>query len=266
MIDNGNRKKILVGIDGSEAAIGAALWAVDEAVDRALVMHLVYAISAAAVESQDYEDQVRQAKAELQAACAAVTATGRGVQVQTRIGTGPPAQVLIDESGDADMLCVGSVGIGRYAREVCGSTATAVAAKAQCPVAVIRPTTHAGPDDIAWIVTASTREPGRAVVVERAMQEARLRGAPVLLLGEPGRKLAGEGDLDREVALWRNRFPGVHVYPIEKSADVPRFLYTHDEPVTLAVVGGFETEQLVKILGPYRRQASRRGSSVLVAR
>ena len=35
---------IVVGIDGSKAAIGAALWAVDEAVSRDIPLRLLYAI------------------------------------------------------------------------------------------------------------------------------------------------------------------------------------------------------------------------------
>ena len=35
---------VVVGIDGSRAAVGAALWAVDEAVSRDIPLRLVYAI------------------------------------------------------------------------------------------------------------------------------------------------------------------------------------------------------------------------------
>ena len=39
---------VVVGVDGSDAALAAALWAVDEAVDREAPLRLVHAIGGAA--------------------------------------------------------------------------------------------------------------------------------------------------------------------------------------------------------------------------
>jgi hypothetical protein len=53
---------------------------------------------------------------------------------ETEIPRGPAAPVLVEASRDAEMMCVGSVGIGRYARSILGSTATELVKKAHCPV------------------------------------------------------------------------------------------------------------------------------------
>ena len=66
----------------------------------------------------------------------AVEAGRKPVKIETETPRGPAGPVLVEASRDAEMICVGSVGIGRYARSILGSTATELAEKAHCPVAV----------------------------------------------------------------------------------------------------------------------------------
>jgi nucleotide-binding universal stress UspA family protein len=51
---------------------------------------------------------------------------------------GNPAKVLIDQSGQADLLVVGSRGHGGFAGMLLGSISQHVSAHADCPVVVIR--------------------------------------------------------------------------------------------------------------------------------
>lgn len=243
---------VVAGIDGSETAIQAARWAVEEAITLNVPLRLVYVTKATHPSSDDYEHDVRQGKAALHQAQNAIESIGRPVRVETAIITGPPSAALIAESQHAGMICVGTVGIDRYARSILGSTATDLAEKAHCPVAIIRPQEddESRRQDINWIVVAVSYDPTRETVVEKALQEARLRGAPVLAVGE-SRTIHGSGEgLDDEVGQWRQRYPDVHIYPVAEKADLASFLRHCDERLQLVVIGGSEADQLAHIVGP----------------
>jgi nucleotide-binding universal stress UspA family protein len=262
MTESASPKSVVAAIDGSGTAINAALWAVDEAIARSSPLRLVCVTKATHPTAEDYYADMHHAEASIRAAQDAVEATGRPVKVETAILSGPTAFNLIEESQSADMICVGSVGIGRSARAILGSIATELAEKAQCPVAIIRPQDEIPRDevDIRWIVVAVTDEIDNESVIESAMGEARLRQTPVLMLG-------GRDGLDDIVAQWKGCYPDVHVYPVSDGADVARFLKKHDEWVQLAVIGGSRADEVTQILGPWGHPLfHRRAASVLVVR
>ena len=99
--------------------------------------------------------------------------------------------MLVEASRDAEMICVGSVGIGRYARSILGSAATELAEKAHCPVAVLRAKPNQPPSDINWIVVRMTDAPDNDAFVKYAAWEAKLRRAPMLVLGGRPEELSG---------------------------------------------------------------------------
>lgn len=260
MTESDSPMPVVAAIDGSDTAIHAALWAIDEAIARSVPLRLVCVTKATHPSADDYYADIHHAENAIRAARDAVESTGRPVKIETAILSGPPAVSLIFESEDADLVCIGTVGIGRNARAILGSTATELAEKARCPVAIIRPQDEIPRDATQWVVVAVTDEPDSESVVERAMDEARLREAPVLMLGQ-------RGGLDDIVGQWSARYPGVHVYPVANGADVARFLKKHDEPVQLAVIGGSRAEEVMQIVGPYRHSPFRgTAASVLVVR
>lgn len=265
MKDTQKPSSVVAGIDGSDTAIRAAQWAVDEAVSRNVPLRLVYVTKTAHPTAEEYERDVHHGHESLRAAQDAIDAGGQPVKIETALLTGPARVALVEESRDAAMVCVGSVGIGRYARSILGSTATDLAEKARCPVAVIRPQNDDARRDVNWIVVAVTDKPDNDLVVEQAMREATLRDAPVLAIGDG---VDGHGYceyLDFEVGRLRRRHPGVHIYPIADRADVAHFLEHHNERVQLAVIDGSEAGSLAQIVGPYGHPALHHAnSSVLV--
>ena len=138
---------ILVGLDGSRAAQDALVWAVKHAAleHAPLTVLAVHEVAASAWTGNPIvypEDKPEEAKAR-QAAQEAVDATIRQLGAQPESVTvtavsGQAAQALIDASGDADLVVVGSRGAGGFASLLLGSVSSKVVHHAACPVVVVR--------------------------------------------------------------------------------------------------------------------------------
>jgi nucleotide-binding universal stress UspA family protein len=264
-------KRVVVGIDGSDAAINAAKWAVTEATSRDIPLRLIYAVPErqAGGAADDVSLDVEYGETALRAAAAALHAIGESVKVETDIVHGSPESALIGESRHAAMICVGSVGIGRVARKILGSTADAVARKAHCPVAIIRTNREAQESDSGWIAVVVDDSPGNDAVLEHSFREARLRKAPILALGV-WRWGLGEipyRQLDHRLGRWVSQYREVHVRPAAARGGAAEFLAGTQESVQLAVVGSADADKVARMVGPVARHFSgRTGSSVLVVR
>ena len=262
---------IVVGVDGSTAAINAARWAIDEAISRDVPLRIVHVAQAGqktATADDDFQREAQYAEASLRAASAAVEATGKTVKIETEILWGPVKSSLIDESRNAAMLCLGSTGIGAVAHRLFGSTAATLAEEAYCPVAIIR-TRKKAPDPSDWIVVAVDNEAGNETVVELAMEEARLRDAPVLAVGVRRNGLAQFdcGELDRRVDECQRRYPDVHIYRVPADIGIDQFVAENgNDTAQLAVVGAVDARRITHIVGPPGHSVVPHGEcSVLVA-
>src|ERR1700739_4295286 len=258
MTDTQSLRSIVVGIDGSQAAINAALWAIDEAVSREIPLRLVHVIhtddgAANLVAVNDDPLELEYGEAVLRIAAEAVTAAGKPVKVETALLSGDAGAALIAESRNADMVCVGSVGIGRLSRALLGSTAADLAEGAHCAVAIIRahhdhPRTSGG----GWIVVPIDHSPDNDTVVEQAMEEARRRQATVLALGvwhENGRETSYDA-LDRRVQPWRAGYPDLRIYQVATPAGVAGFLADNEAWIQLAVIGRADAREVAQLVGP----------------
>lgn len=257
---------VIVGIDGSKAAIRAAEWAVEEAFSRSVPLVLIAVIKTTHPSAEDYHRDIEQAETSLRAAQVAIKAIGRPVKVETEIQRGQSAAILISESAHAEMICVGSVGIDRYTRALIGSTATEVAENSHCPVAVIRWRPDHPRQDIDWVVVTGNDAPDRDIVLDQALREAQLRKLPVLAIGSTPED-AAPSTLDDRLQPWRRWYPEVHIYGVTTDADVANFLEDNDDWVPLAVIGGADAGQLAQIVGAHSHSAFRRAeASVLIVR
>jgi nucleotide-binding universal stress UspA family protein len=269
MSDRRIRPAVIVGIDGSQAAIHAAEWAADEAAGRGVSLLMLAIVKTTHPSAEDYHRDVAHAETSLREARIAVEAMGRPVKVETQILRGQPGAILVSESDDAEMICVGSLGIGRYARALLGSTATEVAEKALCPVAVIRSQSDQSRPNINWIVVAVGDAAGRDSVVDQAMREAQLRKLPVLAIGATQANVAeaSSHELDNRLWPWRLWYPDVRIYPVTTGANVTRFLRTIDDLVPMAVIGAADAGELAQIVGAHDHPVFRYAqSSVLIVR
>jgi nucleotide-binding universal stress UspA family protein len=262
-------KPIIVGVDGSQAAIAAALWGVDEAISRGVPLRLVSVMTLTHPSPEDYARDLTHAEKSLREARSSIEASGKPVAVETDILRGPAGALLVEASSDAEMICVGSVGIGRYARSILGSAATELAEKAHCPVAILRTDVDRPPPDVNWIVVRITDAPDNDVVLKYAVTEAKLLRAPMLVLGGRPEDLTEQADgaFERRVQEWQQRHPEVRVYPIATKDAIAGFLAANDERVQLAVISGAEAGQLARLVGPHGHPLFRHPEcSVLVVR
>lgn len=147
MTTEGKAESVVVGVDGSPASTIAMAWAARYAKALGATVRVVMAwhypaaagpapigVAPAAVTGEVEANK----QAELDKAVAAAFGDSPSVQVETKIAYGHPAQVLVDESRDADLLVVGSRGHGGFTGMLLGSVSTHCVTHATCPVTVVR--------------------------------------------------------------------------------------------------------------------------------
>jgi nucleotide-binding universal stress UspA family protein len=143
---------IVVGVDGSEHSLAAIRWAAAEARLRGARLRLVAAWKVSALMyaaeafpppyTVDIEDQVRtKAERMLDRACEATAADLEGLEVERALRNGPAPNVLCEASKIADMLVVGSRGLGGFSGLLLGSVSHQCAQQAPCPVMIVRSAT-----------------------------------------------------------------------------------------------------------------------------
>jgi nucleotide-binding universal stress UspA family protein len=135
-------QKIVVGIDGSEGSKNALRWAIEEAGRRDATveaLHAWQAPRAAGLYSGGVytEDSVREAGEKALDDAIAGADPGGSAKVERRCVTGHPAAALVEAGTDADLLVVGSRGLGGFSRLLIGSVSSQVAHHAPCPVVVV---------------------------------------------------------------------------------------------------------------------------------
>lgn len=102
---------IVVGVDGSRAALTAALWAVAEAEERDLPLRLLYAIEPRPVPSADQAARdLAAAEISIREAFMAIEALNLPLKIEVEIVQDNARRALINASYSALMLCLGSRG------------------------------------------------------------------------------------------------------------------------------------------------------------
>jgi len=275
-----SKAPVVVGIDGSQAAIDAARWAAAEALARGVPLRLVHVIEVEDDVDLEFDEdpaemardwpETERGRVSLRAASAAAQGTGKPLTIETEILCGEVYSTLIDESKHATMLCVGAVGIVPVCHHLLGSTAATLAEHAHGPLAVVRSPHSTPTSEPDWIITVVDDSAQSDAVVDYALDEAHLRHAPLLALAVPrrGHREVPYDELDRRVATWRHDHPDLRIDPASIPTDIATFLARHDEmSVQLVVVGAVDADQAAAIIGsdrPGRQTPSR--PSVLVVR
>ena len=137
-------KGIVVGVDGSAQSARALAWAVEEARVRGAHLTVVHAwmpayvagfpLAPVEVDPSVYEKAGQQL---LDDAVDAVDTSGLVAPVERKLVEEGPASALLHAAEDADLVVVGTRGVGGFVGLLVGSVATQVAHHSRCPVVVV---------------------------------------------------------------------------------------------------------------------------------
>ncbi|MER7010258.1 universal stress protein [Saccharopolyspora sp. NPDC000359] len=258
-------KPVVVGIDGSSSALDAVRWAAAEAARRGAPLRVVFADVFALVYLPELptiplpesysEAMARQASTWLEQAEREARSTAPDLEVRTTSRTGSAAPVLIEESRRAQLVVVGSRGLGGYTGLIVGSVAVDLSAHGHCPVAVVR-RPPAEVDSAAPVVVGVDGRDDQERVLAAAFEAAAMRR--VLLIAvhawhEVGSRRAwrsfrdhGQADevrteeerfLAETMAGWSEKYQDVAVRRVVVHGPAARALLEHAERAQLVVVG-----------------------------
>ncbi|TFE47924.1 universal stress protein [Streptomyces sp. ICN441] len=249
--------EVIVGLDPRDRSRAAVAWAAEEARLRRLPLRLVVSVPWL-VDTRHLGDEPqrttlrRQAGQELESAAAWVEAECALPEVIMEVYDGSPVAALTAGSRRAQSVVVGSRDLSRL-QEVLGSDSVVVplAARAQCPVVVVRepPTARTARTSRPRLVVGVDADSPSSPALEFAFGEAALRGAalnavsvgrPPLLPLARRRQRAEErrhGALARAVAECSSGFPGMPVELEVPTGDPVEELVRASRTALVLVVG-----------------------------
>ncbi|MFE0465208.1 universal stress protein [Kitasatospora sp. NPDC058965] len=223
-----NRRPVVAAIDTSARSRSAARWAAAEALRRATSLHLVHTwpfLGEHETSPVKAADLQTAARALLHEAAADVQAAHPTLTVSSSLIPDAAVDGLLAAGSDAQLLVLGTRGLGGFHGLLVGSVSLAVAARAELPVVLVREEWTSARGDAEVVVGLDVAQPAEAVL-DFAFREAALRGARVrvvhgwdlppmygyagwvpseqdrLELGAVAEKLVTEA-----VAPWRDRYP-----------------------------------------------------------
>jgi nucleotide-binding universal stress UspA family protein len=254
-----NRARVVVGADGSAAGTAAVRWAATEARLRDTDLEVILAYrwqmpgrhfttSGALQRAAD-----EQARSIIEASVAHARSAAPGLAVHGTAVLGYPAEVLLKSARDAELLVVGSRGLGGFRGLLLGSVGAQVATHASCPVVVVRGrATTTGPVVVGVDESASAR-----VATALAFEETAVRRHAMLLavtaytapllpmtIGTPPLGY-DQSELETvirrsqavELAEWREKYPDVVVDGEVVTGNPAEVLVAKSRHAQLVVVG-----------------------------
>jgi len=261
---------VVVGVDDAASTGAAVDWAADEAALRGVRLHLVHAWQWESPEGPGSLDAalVRESgERTLGALVERVKGRHADLHVSSASAEVAPREALTGLSADAQLLVVGSRGLGGFPGLLTGSTSLHVAAHAACPVVVVPGggwgttggvcaglhSREAGDEVLSFAFEAAQRRQLPLRVVQTwSYPLLRMSGSAAPPVYEASHVEAEEIRLvDSVLAGWREKYPAV---PVE--ADIVR------SGAAKRLVSVSETQQLVVVGrhgnpdGPVRRLGS----------
>ncbi|MGW2745635.1 universal stress protein [Streptomyces sp. NPDC001450] len=266
-------RPVMVGLDGSPESRAAAEWAAREAMLRSLPLKIVHVSEPApelagqapllGAETHQYRtERVPREAAE------GIRLCHPGLEVAAEQRTGMPADALCEAAEAAELLVLGSRGLGGFGGFMTGSVSLSVIARAERPVVLVRAGEQAADEhrmDPTGVPSAAapfrpvvlgldTRDPDETLL-EFAFDAAARRKARLRIVhgwnpppSDPYAMSAGydlRGSIGRSeadvlagvVRPWLQKFPDVHVTEASRPGHAAPVLAAASRDASLVVVG-----------------------------
>lgn len=250
-------RAVAVGVDGSPESMAAVEWAASEAKALNTSLRVICAQGGWALprRSEDAPKRLTWAQDQVRAAAGRAGALYPSGEIVEDVVSEAPARALLEATAEAEVLAIGSRGLGAFAGFVVGSVGLSVLAHTTRPVVAVRVPerggTASGPVVAAVDLAHETDE-----VLGFAFQEAALRGVPVRIahawsvqsvyafpsaLPDPEvvREAGEHSEQAVEVAVrpWRERYPEVETEDLTQAAAVIPYLLEVSSDAGMIAVG-----------------------------
>ncbi len=194
----------VVGSDGSAGAGHAVRWALAQAIGRTPSVHVIRAWHLPPMAGAEFgvgrladmePSEVHPGLDEL-----AADAINAGLKVTSGVQYGGASHVLLDAGEDAELLVVGSRGLGGFRRLLLGSVSHQCATHARGPVVVVRPPVDDGPAEpaVTRLVVGVDGSPAAREALRWAHTFARGE-IPVVAIGAWTNAIFGADELHSEL-------------------------------------------------------------------
>lgn len=250
---------VVAAVDGSAESDAAVTWAAREAALRELQLTLWHAVAPVVVgwpvgqlytEMPDWQKDNADAVLTRARTAAAAVLDGSGPSnVQTEVVYANAVASLFEASEQAQLLVVGSQGVGPLGRMLLGSVSSALIQHARCPVAVVR--ADEAVDAAAPVLVGIDGSPASAAATALAFDEASRRGVdlvalhawsdvgvfPALGMDWHERESQGREVLAERLAGFQEQYPDVRVQQSLVCDTPAKWLLEAAERAQLVVLG-----------------------------
>jgi nucleotide-binding universal stress UspA family protein len=261
MSSKATRSELVVGVDGSAASYAAVSWAAHEATMRRLPVKLLYVVAPTSLSSTEAPNDTITQEEEVKAR--RVLDRARRIVDEQKSEARPKVRVelryagvvatLVDASRDAQMIVVGTRGLGEFGWHMLGSVSSGLLHHAQCPVVIIHDPGTVGREirADAPVLVGIDGSPASEAATALAFDEASRRRVPLValhawsdvgvfpILGMDWQVYRDDGDevLGERLAGWQEIYPDVQIHR-RLVCDVPaRWLVHESEGAQLVVLG-----------------------------
>lgn len=203
--DPSHRRGVVVGVDEAAESTPALAWAVEYAAAHHRPLTVVHAAGRVDPGNPFLDPEVTGREMLDHATRVAEAAVSRAreldatVDVSTWVELDEPADVLLAAAREAELVVLGVHHRGRLAALLLGALSTTVAAKAPCPVSVVRPDLEEDPDAPLPVVVGVDADPTAMAALDLAFDLASWQGRPLHVLH-------AYADLPR-LTDWRHELP-----------------------------------------------------------